>query len=210
MKRVVWGLGLGLAGALLAALLGGTAWGAECTGPGGTGPSRCLFRSPVPAAGLVADCESDARCRVGTYAGGPDRAQWFPVPRGLAALPRPEVLWHTAFLAEARFGCGAACRVSYFADVRRHRRSPAWWQVLGVDTRRLLVAVDEDRRLVVRQLFAGREVLRLERPWAPGAPLAEAVTALRFDPDGRLVFTWLRGAERVPVSERLSVPSSPR
>jgi hypothetical protein len=33
------------------------------------------------------------------------------------------------------------------------------------------------------------------------------VTVLRFDPDGRLSFSWLAGPERRTVSERVSVPS---
>jgi hypothetical protein len=47
---------------------------------------------------------------------------------------------------------------------------------------------------LVRQVFSGREVARIERPWAPSRWLGEVVTALRFDPDGRLSFTWLRAA----------------
>jgi hypothetical protein len=62
---------------------------------------------------------------------------------------------------------------------------------------------------VLSQIFSGREVGRIERDWASGDWLGDVITALRFDPDGRLSFTWLRGAERAPVSERVSVPSVP-
>ena len=75
--------------------------------------------------------------------------------------------------------------------------------------RRLLVAQAEARSLVARQIFSGREVARIERDWAPG-PLESALTALHFDPDGRLTFTWLKGSGRTPVTERISIPSMPR
>ena len=81
--------------------------------------------------------------------------------------------------------------------------------MLAADSTRLLMAAVEGRALVVRQLFSGREVARIEREWAPAAWLGDVVTTLRFDPDGRLSFTWLRGQERAPVSERVSVPSVP-
>jgi phosphoserine phosphatase len=74
---------------------------------------------------------------------------------------------------------------------------------------RLLVAQAEGRSLVARQIFAGREVARIERDWAPG-PLESALTTVHFDPDGRLTFSWLKGAERTPVTERVSIPSMPR
>jgi len=109
-----------------------------------------------------------------------------------------------------RFGCGRACAVSYFFEGRRRRLSPPRRDVLALDERRLLVALPEGRALVVRQAYSGREVARIERNWAPGLAVAEAVRAARFHPDGRLSFTWLRGPAREPVTERLSVPSMPR
>ena len=176
----------------------------ECTPDG----RRCLYRSMLPSAGLVADCRSDADCRVGYYSGDPDRATWFQPPPDVAALPRPSVIWRTATLAEARFDCGPACRFSYFFEARRRRVSPPRRSVLQVDPTRLLLAAAEDRALVIRQVFSGREVMRIERDWAPGA-VSDAVTALGFEADGRLAMTWLRGAGRTPVAERVSVPSIP-
>ena len=81
--------------------------------------------------------------------------------------------------------------------------------MLAVDARRLLMALAEERTLVVRQVFSAREVARIERDWAPDTWLGDAIVALSFDPDGRLSLTWLRGTERTPVSERVSVPSVP-
>ncbi|MDP2626940.1 MAG: hypothetical protein Q8Q58_08550 [Candidatus Rokubacteria bacterium] len=182
----------------------------ECSGAGGASPSRCLYRSMLPSAGLVAECESDARCRVGYYAGSPTKATWLAPPRGLATLPKPRVIWHSATFAEARFDCGRSCSVSYFFEARRHFISQPRWFVLDVDLRRQLLAAAEERALVVRQIFSGREVARIERPWSQAAWLGDVVTTLRFDPDGRLSFTWLRGSERAPVSERVSIPSIPR
>ena len=52
----------------------------ECSGPGGAGPSHCLYRSLMPSTGIVADCKSDRDCRVGYYYGGPERATWFTAP----------------------------------------------------------------------------------------------------------------------------------
>jgi hypothetical protein len=75
-----------------------------------------------------------------------------------------------------------------------------------VDLRRLLLAQPEDRALVMRQIFSGREVARITRDWAGGSPR----DALTVDPDGRVTFTWLKGNERTPVTERVSVPSVPR
>jgi hypothetical protein len=191
-----------------------TAWGAErdvgeCTGGGGAGPSRCLYRSLLPSSGIVADCESDARCRVGAYYGSPDTPTWFAVPAGMDALPRPLVRWHNATFAEVRFACGAGCSVSYFFEARRHRISPARSSVLEVDARRSLVATADGSAIVVLQIFAGRPVSRIERAWAPGLSAREAITAIRFDPDGRLTFTWLAGSDRRPVTERVTVPSVP-
>jgi hypothetical protein len=189
-----------------------TAWGAErdvgeCTGGGGDGPSRCLYRSLLPSTGIVADCESDARCRVGAYYGSPDTPTWFAVPAGMDALPRPLVRWLNATFAEVRFACGAGCSVSYFFEARRHRISPARSSVLEVDVRRSLVATADGSAIVVLQIFAGRPVARIERAWAPGLSAREAITAIRFDPDGRLTFTWLAGPDRRPVTERVTVPS---
>jgi len=177
----------------------------ECTPDG----RRCLYRSMLPSAGLIADCGSDDDCRVGYYYGAPGGATWFPPPPGRSALPRPAVIWRTATLAEARFDCGPACTLSYFFEARRRRVSPARRSVLEVDPTRLLIAAAEDPALVIRQVFSGRVVARIERDWAPGGVI-EAVTALRFDADGRLALAWLRGPERAPVSERVSVPSVPR
>jgi hypothetical protein len=181
----------------------------ECTRPGPDGSFHCLYRSMVPSAGLVAECRSAGDCRVGTYYGDPSAAAWLTPPEGFRTLPRPEVIWRSATLAEARFDCGAVCSFSYFFDSRRKRVSTPRRLVLDVDVSRLLLVGAEERALVARQIFSGREVLRVEREWAtPSA--REAVTAVRFDPDGRLSLTWLRGPERAPVSERVVVPSIPR
>ena len=163
----------------------------------------------VPSAGLVAECRSAVDCRVGTYYGDPAAAAWLTPPEGVRTLPRPEVIWRSATLAEARFDCGAPCSFSYFFDSRRRRVSPPRKLVLDVDVSRLLLVAGEERALVARQVFSGREVARIERPW-PTPTAVEAVTATRFDPDGRLSFTWLRGPERAPVTERVVVPSLPR
>jgi hypothetical protein len=128
----------------------------------------------------------------------------------MATLPRPEVIWLTAALAQVHFDCGHPCSLSYFFEVTRHRLSEPSYAVLAVDARRLLMAVAEDRAIVIRQVFTGREVLRLEREWAPATWLGDVVPISHFDPDGRLSFTWLRGSERTPVRERVSVPSIPR
>ena len=45
---------------------------------------------------------------------------------------------------------------------------------------------------------------------ATGLPLGEAITEIRFDPDGRLSLTWLKGPDRAPMSERVTVPSFAR
>jgi len=39
------------------------------------------------------------------------------------------------------------------------------------------------------------------------AAVGEAIKEIRFDPDGRLTFTWLKGPGRERVTERVSVPS---
>jgi hypothetical protein len=82
--------------------------------------------------------------------------------------------------------------------------------VLDVDLRRLLIAQEDGKAIAVRQIFSGREVARITRDWAPGPTLASALTEIHFDPDGRLTFTWLRGKDRTPLTERVSVPSIPR
>jgi hypothetical protein len=177
----------------------------ECTTDG----RRCLYRSMLPSAGIIADCRSETDCRVGYYYGDPDAATWFAPPPGMTALPRPVVIWRTANLAETRVECGRACAWSYFFEARRRRVSPPRRTVLEVDPSRLLLAAAEDPALVIRQVFSGREVARIERDWAPGGVWG-AVTALRFDRDGRLSLTWLQGASRAPVTERVSVSSVPR
>jgi hypothetical protein len=134
---------------------------------------------------------------------------WLAPPPDLPTLPKPEVIWHAATFAEVRFGCGPGCHVSYFFEAKRRRLSPPRRRVLDVDLRRLLLAQVDGRTLAVRQIFSGREVARIERDWVPGS-LESAITALHFDPDGRLTFTWLKGAERTPVTERVSIPSMPR
>jgi hypothetical protein len=82
--------------------------------------------------------------------------------------------------------------------------------VLAVDAHRLLMAQVDGRALAVRQIFSAREVARIARDWAPGLSLRDALTAIHFDPDGRLTLTWLQGAARAAVTERISVPSIPR
>lgn len=183
---------------------------AECSGPGGSGPSHCLYRSVLPSAGIVADCRSDRDCRVGYYYGGPERPTWFIPPSGLAELVKPEVIWHTATFAEARFDCGRPCTWSYFFEARRHQLSEPRRDVLDADYRRLLMAQSDGRVLAIRQIFSAREVFRIERDWAPGLSAGEAIKEIRFDPDGRLTFTWLKGPGRERVTERVSVPSLAR
>ena len=175
-----------------------------------TGAQLCLYRSLAPSAGLVSSCRGAADCRVGSYYGDPANASWFPPPPGLSTLSKPEVFWLTAALAQVRVDCGAPCSWSYFFEVRRRRLSDPRAGVLAADPQRLLVAVADGRVLSVLQIFSGRPVARIERDWAPTPWLGDAIPKLSFDPDGRLSFTWLRGPERVPVSERVSVPSIPR
>jgi hypothetical protein len=171
--------------------------------------TRCLFRSSLPSAGLISECEA-SRCRVGSYAGALETVRWLPLPGGWTTFPPPEVVWVSSTFAEVRFRCGPSCSLSYFFDARRRRVSPSRSDVLALDGRRLLVAMGEAEALVVRQIFSGREVARIEREWAPGLRVVEAVRSARFDPDGRLSFTWLKGAPSTPVAERLSIPSLPR
>ena len=181
----------------------------ECVRVGPNG-SHCLYRSLLPSAGIVAQCQSDRDCRVGYYYGDPDAPVWLDPPPGLGTLPKPAVTWPTATLAQVRFDCGGPCSVSYFFEAKRRRLSSPRWFVLAVDPRRLLLTTAEERAIVVRQMFSGREVTRIERDWTPATWLGDVVSAIHFDPDGRLSFTWLRGAERVPVSERVSIPSFAR
>jgi hypothetical protein len=181
----------------------------DCVTGGEGRPTRCLYRSLLPSTGIVADCESDTRCRVGAYYGSPDAPIPFATPPGWDALPRPKVYWHGATFAEVRFVSGAGAQVSYFFEARRRRISPARAEVLGVDARRWLVARAAGRIIEVVQIFGGRPVARIERPWAPGLSVREAITAMHFDADGRLTFTWLAGTERRPTTERVTVPSIP-
>src|SRR5262245_47394723 len=73
----------------------------ECVVSGVTG-SRCLYRSLLPSAGIIARCRSDTDCNVGYYYGNPDAPVWFEPPAGLGTLPKPEVTWPTATLAQVR------------------------------------------------------------------------------------------------------------
>jgi hypothetical protein len=135
---------------------------------------------------------------------------WITPPPPLATLSRPEVTWLTATLVQLRFDGGAPDSMSYFFEARRRRLSEPRRSVLAADPRRLLLAEVEDRALVVRQVFSGREVMRIERDWAPGPWLGDAITGLHFDDDGRLSIAWLRGTRREAVAERVSVPSFAR
>jgi hypothetical protein len=182
----------------------------ECSGPGGTGPSHCLYRSLMPSTGMVADCRNDRDCRVGYYYGGPEQVTWLTPPAGMATMPKPDVIWHNATFAEARVSCGRGCTWSYFFEAKRRQLSPPRRDVLQADYRRLLMAQVDGRGLAVRQIFTAREALRIEREWAPGLGVAEAITEIRFDPDGRLSLTWLKGPDRAPVRERVTVPSFAR
>ena len=182
----------------------------ECSGPGGAGPSHCLYRSLMPSTGIVADCKSDSDCRVGYYYGGPERATWFTVPAPMSTMPKPDVLWHTATFAETRIGCGGSCTWSYFFEAKRRSLSEPRRDVLDVDHRRLLMAQVDGRALAIRHIFSARDVLRIDRDWAPGLSLAQAIKEIHFDPDGRLALTWLRGPGRERMTERVSVPSIAR
>jgi hypothetical protein len=173
------------------------------------GVTLCLYRSLLPSSGIVASCREGDGCRVGHYHGNPTDAVWFTLPPGMATLPRPEVFWLTSTLAQVSFGCGHPCSWSYFFEATRGRVSEPWQSVLAADPRRLLIALPEERALVARQMFSGREVARIERDWAPDSWLGDVIMDPRFGPDGRLSFTWLRGKTRTPVSERVSIPSVP-
>lgn len=174
------------------------------------GRSRCIYRSFAPSTGIVTSCRNEHDCRVGSYYGNPTDAAWFEPPPGFTTLAQPEVTWLTATLAEVRVPCGRSCSFSYFFEAQRRRLSAPWRSVLAVDARRFLLATAEARVLVIRQVFSGREIMRIERNWAPADWLGDVLPDLHFDPDGRLTFTWLRGPERAPVNERVSVPSMPR
>jgi hypothetical protein len=182
----------------------------ECSGPGGAGPSHCLYRSLMPSTGIVADCKSDSDCRIGYYYGDPSKATWFTPPTGMATMPKPAVLWHTATFAETRIGCGRSCTWSYFFEAKRHSLSAPRRDVLDVDYRRLLMAQGDGRALVIRHIFSAHDVLRIDRDWAPGLSAGEAIAEIRFDPDGRLTLTWLMGPGRERVTERVTVPSIAR
>lgn len=134
---------------------------------------------------------------------------WLEPPPGLTTLPRPEVIWHEATFAEIRFDTGSG-PVSYFFEAKRRQLSRPQPDVLAADTRRHLMAQATGRALVVRQIFSGREVLRIERDWAPGSRLRDAITAIHFDPDTRMTIGYVRGAAREAVTERISVPGVPR
>jgi len=155
----------------------------------------------------VADCRTERDCRVGYYYGRPEQAHWFTPPDGVGSLSRPEVVWHTATLAETRVSCGHACTWSYFFEAKRRLLSPPRRDVLDVDHRRLLMAQADGAAVAIRQIFSARDILRIERAWAPGLSAGDAITAIHFDPDGRLSFTWLKGADRASVSERVTVPT---
>jgi hypothetical protein len=203
------------AGALLAAAVamlgvaGPSRLPSECVAEGAAGV-HCLYRSLLPSAGIVVSCRDEHDCRVGYYVGDPAAPVWITPPPPLATLSRPEVIWLTATLAQLRFDAGAPTSVSYFFEARRRRLSEPRRSVLAADPRRLLLAEVEDRALVVRQVFSGREVIRIERDWAPGPWLGDAITGLHFDDDGRLTIAWLRGTRREAVAERVSVPSFAR
>jgi hypothetical protein len=203
------------AGALLGAAVGVLAVSGasrlppECVAEGPAGV-HCLYRSFVPSSGIVVTCRDERDCRVGYYQGDPATPVWIAPPPPLATLPRPDVTWLTATLAEVRFASGSPASVSYFFEARRRRLSEPRRSVLAADPRRLLLAEAEDRALVVRQVFSGREVMRIERDWAPGPWLGDAITGLHFDDDGRLTIAWVRGARREAVTERVSVPSFAR
>lgn len=196
--------------ALAAPLLAASAASAECVREGPTG-TYCLFRSLLPSTGIVAHCVQErGDCRVGYYYGDPAKATWIAPPPEIPVLPMPEVTWITLTLAQVRFGCGAHCSESYFFEAKRRRLLGPRRDVMAVDALRGLVATAAGRALVVRVMSSGRELARIERDWAPGPWLGDAITELRFDPDGRMSFTWLRGAGREPVSERVSISTVPR
>lgn len=199
-----------LLAALATPLLVASVVSAECVREGASG-TYCLFRSLLPSTGIVAHCQQErGDCRVGYYYGDPAKATWIAPPPEIAVLPMPEVTWITATLAQVRFACGLHCSESYFFEAKRKRLFGPRRDVLAVDSLRGLVATADGRALVVRVMSSGRELARVERDWAPGPWLGDAITQLRFDPDGRMSFTWLRGAAREPVSERVSISTVSR
>jgi len=206
MWRPRVGLWIGATVALLGP--GASARAADCAPEGAA--TRCIYRSLLPSSGLVSVCKSERDCRVGYYAGNPSDATWLVPPPALGTLPQPQVTWLTATLAEVRLDCGHPCSVSYFFEARRRLLSAPRRDVLGVDYRRLLMAQAEGRALAIRQIFSGRDVLRIERDWAAGLTAVQAVRDIHFDPDGRLTLVWLEGMARSPVSERITVPSFAR
>ncbi|HUO65874.1 MAG TPA: hypothetical protein VMT97_19310 [Terriglobales bacterium] len=179
----------------------------ECSGPGGAGLSHCLYRSLLPSTGIAADCKSDSDCRIGYYYGQPDQATWFRPPPGMVTMPKPEVIWHSATFAEVRVGCGPSCTWSYFFEGKRRQLSEPRRDVLQVDYRRLLMAQGDGRALPIRHIFSARDVVTIERDWSPGMTASGAIKEIRFDPDGRLSFTWLKGDQRTLVTERVTIPS---
>ena len=181
----------------------------DCAGAGPEQPSRCIYRAAFPSTGLVSRCRTDHDCRVGYYYGDPEKPVWLEPPPGIATLPRPEVIWHEAAFAEVRFDTSSG-PVSYFFEAKRRQLSRPLPDVLAADTHRHLMAQVVGRALVVRQIFSGREVLRIERDWASGSSVRDAITAIHFDPDTRMTISYLRGAARAAVTERISVPGVPR
>lgn len=199
-----------LLAALAASLLVASTASAECVREGASG-TYCLFRSLLPSTGIVAHCQQErGDCRVGYYYGDPAKATWIAPPPEIPVLSMPDVTWVTATLAQVRFACGPHCSESYFFEAKRKRLHGPRRDVMAVDTLRGLVATADGRALVVRVMSSGRELARIERDWAPGPWLGDAITALTFDPDGRMSFTWLRGPKREAVSERVSISTASR
>jgi len=182
----------------------------DCAGGSPDQPSHCIYRAAFPSTGLVSRCRTDRDCRVGYYYGDPEKPVWLEPPPGVATLPRPEVIWHEATFAEVRFEMDPARHLSYFFEAKRRRLSAPQPDVLSVDTRRLLMAQLDGRAIAVRQIFSAREVARIERAWAPGLPLREALAAIHFDLDGRLTIAWRPGRGAEAITERISIPSIPR
>jgi len=182
----------------------------DCAGGSPDQPSHCIYRAAFPSTGLVSRCRTDRDCRVGYYYGDPEKPVWLEPPPNVATLPRPEVIWHEPTFAQIRFAGGTTGDISYFFEAKRRRLSSPQPDVLAVDAHRLLMAQVDGRALAVRQIYSAREVARIARDWAPGLALRAALTAIHFDPDGRLTFTWLQGAARAAITERVSVPSLPR
>ncbi len=156
--------------------------------PAPTG-SRCLYRSLLPSTGIVASCRDDRDCRVGYYYGDPAGSHLVRRHPGVADAAQAR-----GDLAHRRRSPRSASTAATRArSATSSRRSGAGYPsprrlVLAVDPRRLLLAAVEDRALVVRQVFSGREVTRIERDWAPGGVARRRRSpALHFDPDGAAV-----------------------